>query len=514
MLVGARTWRALRAAALLGICGVGSLASASPGWAAGGLREVRVDASRTVGTIRSLQGVSGTPLPGDESHADFTRRYRQLGVDVSRTHDIDCQGTGDLDGVAVNRIFPDWSADPNDPSSYNFAPTDRAILSVVRSGARVEFNLGRSDLRCAGNPTNNAPPADANKYAAVARHVARHYNDGWAGGYRLGIRDWEIWNEPDLLPFWAGTSQQYYALYAATARALKSLHSWMRVGGPALTTNNDLTGYRESLLEYIRANHLPLDFWSIHHYSDFTNDPLDFKRLADASRALLDRYGFTRTAIHLTEWNYALTEQPSAMQRAAYAASSLILMQDAPLERAVYHRADREGGPSWQLINDDGTLSKPGRAFEAVGAMQRTPLRLATSGGDDQGLSVEAGRTHSRGAHGEVRVLLSNYEIPVADQGPLPFPGNVFTIPGVASFTILDRRSVSYTDNNGYDLTVTDLPGRGRPYLVSRYRVDETHDLTLVDRSVQRGGRVRLSATLPAPSVELVVIRPAHGPAR
>jgi xylan 1,4-beta-xylosidase len=64
---------------------------------------------------------------------------------------------------------------------------------------------------------------------------------------------------------------------------------------------------------------------------------------------------------------------------------------------------------------------------------------------------------------------------------------------------------------HGYDLIVDDLPGRGRGYAVSRYRVDEQHDLTLVDQSVQYGGAVRVSATLPAPAVELVVIKPLRG---
>jgi hypothetical protein len=55
---------------------------------------------------------------------------------------------------------------------------------------------------------------------------------------------------------------------------------------------------------------------------------------------------------------------------------------------------------------------------------------------------------------------------------------------------------------------VNGLRGRGRSYAVSRYRVDGSHDLTLVDRSIQRGRSVRLSATLPAPAVELVKIDP------
>ena len=139
-----------------------------------------------------------------------------------------------------------------------------------------------------------------------------------------------------------------------------------------------------------------------------------------------------------------------------------------------------------------------------VAADLRSPPRACP------GFAVQAGR----GRDGEVRVLIANYEIPPADTGPthpLPFPDNLFTIPGIATFTILDRRAVTYTDNNGYDLTVGNLGGRGRSFRVSRYRLDDAHDLTLVDRSVERGGSVRLSATLTAPGVELVVIAPVRG---
>ncbi len=489
---------------VLGCLVAGAATTAPAAVADTGLRQITVDASRPVGAIRSLQGVSGTPLPGDSSHPDFTSQFHQLSVDIVRTHDVDCRGTSDIDGAGPNRIFPNWNADPNDPASYNFAPTDRAVLSIVRSGAQVEYSLGHSDLTCAGIATNNVPPPDPALYAIVARHVAEHYNDGWDRGYHLHIRYWEIWNEPDLSPFWSGTSAQFYALYAATARALKSLHPWMEVGGPALTTNNDLTGYRESLLAYIRANHLPLDFYSIHHYTDFTEDPIDFVRLGEEYRQLLDSYGFTRTGLQLTEWNYGLVDNPSDTQRAAFVADSLIYMQDAPLRRAFYYRANN----AFALIGPDGTLTKTGDAFAAAGAMNETPLRLATTGADTNGLAVEAGRSWHAG--GPIQVLISNYEIPAADQGPFPDPpivNNVFAIPGIGTFTLLPRRAVTYGDNGGYQLTVEHIRGA---VTVSRYRVDDAHNLTLIDRGLQRGGTVHLSAALPAPGLELVTISPVR----
>ena len=79
------------------------------------------------------------------------------------------------------------------------------------------FNLGPSDLcaRARGSTTRRHPTRSSTRL--IARRVEQHYNDGWAHGYQLGIRYWEIWNEPDLIPFWTGTPAQFYALYAATA---------------------------------------------------------------------------------------------------------------------------------------------------------------------------------------------------------------------------------------------------------------------------------------------------------
>src|SRR5438270_13365030 len=104
--------RLARSAGIVGACIAACLVSVSAAAAASGLRQMSVNASKPVGIIRSLQGVSGTPLPGDDSHPAFTPQFQRLGVDIARTHDVDCKGTGDIDGIGPNRIFRNWNADP------------------------------------------------------------------------------------------------------------------------------------------------------------------------------------------------------------------------------------------------------------------------------------------------------------------------------------------------------------------------------------------------------------------
>ena len=84
------------------------------------------------------------------------------------------------------------------------------------------------------------------------------------------IRTWffEVWNEPDLpMAFWNGTRDEYFALYEATALAIKAVDPAIPVGGPA-TSNSK---WVRSFLQYCRERNLPVDFVSTHQYA---GDPL------------------------------------------------------------------------------------------------------------------------------------------------------------------------------------------------------------------------------------------------
>ena len=75
----------------------------------------------------------------------------------------------------------------------------------------------------------------------VCEHIIRHYNEGWANGFKLGIEYWEIWNEPDGKkpngdqPNWSGTPEEFYEMYSVTAAHLKKRFPKLKIGGPALS---------------------------------------------------------------------------------------------------------------------------------------------------------------------------------------------------------------------------------------------------------------------------------------
>jgi xylan 1,4-beta-xylosidase len=489
------------------------------------LRKITVDAGAPTGYLRSLQGVNGAPAPGSHKpenftfggwnmpeHTDVSAGYRMARIDLVRTHDA--YGPADIDAKFENAdapggglisarrdvfdIFPDPAADPNDPRSYNFGPTDHVIASIRKVGAQVMFRLGRSE------GADAQPPRDFDQYAAIARHIVLHYNRGWAKGFHYDIRFWEIWNEPDLgKVFWAGTAQQYFELYGKLARAVKAADQRALVGGPAIARPNDDTPYRDAFLEYVRTEHLPLDFYSWHWYATDSDDPLDFIRISRDMRARLDKHGFARTRSMVTEWNYGLMDpMPSAVQRASFITAALIYMQDAPIDGATLYRADSVFG------SDGATPDKTGQALIALGRLKDTPFRLRVRGADLDGFAVVAARSVDGRT---VQILLSNYQIPSEFLGPRT-ADDVLHVPPVFDVRLLARRSISYRNNSGYDLTIDHLPANRR-YRVERCRISAAQDFTSLGTTLHDGGPIHLQDELPPPGIELVTIRALDVPA-
>jgi hypothetical protein len=491
-----------------------ALAAAQPG----AVSVVVVDARSDAGALKALRGVNGAPnltflgssplLP--MPLLNETRGYLAAHVNLVRTHDSG--GVGDIDSnvgnlpplipepadkraaiaaaIERNVIFRNLGANPDNPASYHFGPTDKLIEGIRRIHAQVLFRLGRSGM------TTAPPPANVARYADIIRHIVLHYDRGWDHGMHDAVKYWEVWNEPDLGKiFWRGTPQQYYALYAAAARAVKSADPHAQVGGPAIALVNQKTAYRQGFLAFVRAHHLPLDFFSWHWYSVGADDPYQFAEIARSQRALLDRYGFTHTRSFLDEWNYDFRQLHTTppIQVASFVASALIYMQYAPIDQSAIYRADH-------FFNVSGTPRTPsGQVLIDFGALVDTPIRLRSSGTDHDGFAVLA----ARNADGSrIRVLVSNYQIPAADMGPRR-GGLVWHVDHLFSMRILPRRSVHYPPVRRYELSVRHLPA-GR-YRFIRQRLTAAGTSTM-QRVLRVSGTIRLGFTLPAYVVDAIEI--------
>lgn len=82
-----------------------------------------------------------------------------------------------------------------------------------------------------------SPPKDYGEWEGFVKKFIRFLLDRYG---KEEVEQWyfEVWNEPNIGTFFSGTQEDYFKLYAHTARAIKSVDRTLRVGGPATATNS------------------------------------------------------------------------------------------------------------------------------------------------------------------------------------------------------------------------------------------------------------------------------------
>ena len=330
---------------------------------------VSVRPDRILRTVKPMNAVNNGPqCPNPYSDSQYLtngKTYRMARIPFARTHDSSiCYNYGGEHTVDISAVFPDFSRDENDPASYDFAVTDYYLENIRRAGTEPYFRLGQK-IEHGIRKYGVMPPPDLGKWARVCDHVVRHYNEGWANGFRWNIRHWEIWNEPDLDTSWrstekspvdvapahprtwGGTEAQFFDLFEATAKLLKRNHPDILVGGPAVGWRKD---WVERFLREMSRRSTPLDFFSWHIYTAW---PEKVPELAVTYRTMLDRFGYAQTLSHCNEWNIThnwqggfvrtLTEIGSVANAAA-ALGTMILSQNAPVDMLMYYDARPDTG--------------------------------------------------------------------------------------------------------------------------------------------------------------------------
>jgi len=349
----------------------------------GGPRRLSVNCTSRVGRIRDLQQTNRGPLLANH---DYGEQFASTGIGMVRSHDYN----GPFD---MSRIFPNPDADVDDPVSYHFQATDILALDIYDHGLELFFRLGES---WNGIPSSRMSPE---KWARLACNVVRHFNEGWANGHHLGIRYWEIWNEPNGSHFWNDSDEAFADLYAAAAIAIKTLDPDLMVGGPGMAGYTARHWVR-NFLEMIRERSAPLDFYSWHIYH--MGNPHTVAAAQRSVRQIVDEAGYTEAEVINTEWNLnpgsgcaEVNCGPRVLSAysAAHLVSAINYWQDTDIALAFRYRTDAY--PIFGLFGDGEEYplySPSGWAYLLLDAFHTSSVRLQVEGGDEAGYTIMAGR--------------------------------------------------------------------------------------------------------------------------
>ena len=439
-------------------------------------------------------GVNRAPLC--DSGASVGALLPGLGVRLVRTHDARA-----LDWWV---IFPDPTRDPEVAANYDFSAGDALFAAILAAGQEPYLRLGVSWPP--GSPPVLPPvpqwslAPDAALFARVSVHTLAHYNDAaWAGGFTgKRIKYAEIWNEPDGKSplMWAGSVQQFYALFDATARAIKLYDPGVKVGGPGVARVAD-PDFGAGLVEFLVKAGTPFDFFSFHYYGSAASRPLSVGSTAAAVSAHLNDAGLASVELHVTEWNTdALprnTQRDSALAAAFVASALTEFVQSNVTLAALYPACAGLGPSSWGIFEDVGDGSgailwrRETHAYAALGqALLEAPRALA-------GASVPPNTDSTIFAGAS------------AQAPPLPGAG------AALAYNVTAVVSTQSPRFNGLALRVTDLPPAARVRLVAEL-VDEVHsslDVVLdAAETADAAGALTVSVGFTSPAVVRVRISP------
>lgn len=319
------------------------------------MSNIKIDLSKKTNSVKVMHAVNNGPVKSrnDQTSGNLLS-YKAARIPYARNHDAAfCASYGGEHAVDVNNIFPNFDADPYDEKNYDFVLTDKYTLDTLEAGTETYYRLG-SKIEHWIKKYNTLPPKDFKKWAVICEHIIRHYNEGWANGYELGIKYWEIWNEPDLdrddsqnKRCWGATAKEFYELYVITAKHLKACFPDLKIGGPALAGPSH-TDWIEGFFQRLTSEkeRVPLDFFSWHVYSCTVEKILNYSKIIKDN---LIKYGYNEAESILNEWNYVKgwseefvysLETIGNMKGAAFTASVMTACQNSGIvDMLMYYDA-------------------------------------------------------------------------------------------------------------------------------------------------------------------------------
>lgn len=297
-------------------------------------------------TTTTLPAIATDPAPAGAitsgSRVGFATSYLPLwqpDADLARDFDA-VAGTG---AKWVRISFPWSTVQASGPTSWNWAPIDRAVQAARARGMQVLANPSYTpEWARPGTSSDKYPPANNADYATFVRAAVARYGP-------QGIKAWEIWNEPNVSSFWMPKpdAAAYVRLLRAGYDAVKAVDPLAQVisagvahsGGTLDTTSADglrISPYRFVNQMYAAGAKGAFDALGLHPYAAFPYAPsadLSWNTFqqADDIHALMTSMGDGGLKIWATEAGYHTAQHPDGVteaQQAEYAVQYLDLWDD------------------------------------------------------------------------------------------------------------------------------------------------------------------------------------------
>jgi len=296
-----------------------------------------------------------------------------------------------------------YKVDAQGHEHYNFQYIDALYDYVLSIGMKPFVELGfMPSALASGTKTifwwrgNVTPPSSYEKWGKLIQALTEHWTNRY-GTAEVASWYFEVWNEPNLDGFWAGSQADYFKLYTYSARAIKSVNPHYRVGGPATAG----AAWIPEMIAYCAKNNVPIDFVSTHSYgvdqgfldefgsrgTVLSKDELSVARDVLQNRKEISQSAFPNLELHYTEWSSSYTPADpthDSYHQAAYILQKLKQVGDAAQSMSYWVFTDifEEPGPRFEafhggfgLMNTQGIKKPAYFAYQFLNKLSTNELK-------------------------------------------------------------------------------------------------------------------------------------------
>ena len=210
-------------------------------------------------------------------------------------------------GIETVRAAFDWAGAQPAPEVTDLSASDAVVIAAARRRLRVLPVVHRTPGWAAARPADgvaSAPSGTAAYTRFLTALVARYGPRGslWAEHPelpRMAIRDWQVWNEPNLTRYWTSQpfAEPYVALLRASRKALRAVDPGSRTILAGLP-NESWTALRSI---YRAGGRGSFDVVALHPYTGRASNVI---RLIQFARREMRRYRDSGRQVWLTELSW------------------------------------------------------------------------------------------------------------------------------------------------------------------------------------------------------------------
>lgn len=292
---------------------------------------------------------------------------------------------------------------------YDWSLLDGAVNSILATGAKPFLSLSYMPSVIAKGDLVS-PAREWSEWGQVVAATISHYS----GINQKNIDGviYEVWNEPDLFGgYKTYGDKNYLDMYGAAAKAAANVRgtNLFEIGGPA--TTGLYQNWLESLIKYVDANNLRMDFVSWHKY---TTDLTQFEKDVASARSWAQNIpALINLKYYITEWgfNSEIDKDYDQKNGAIHLLAATRTMVGTVDRAFVFEIKDGPGTEKywgrWGLLTNQkyGTPEKKPR-FSAMQFLNSLfPYRMSVSG---EGSWVKS--LASTNDNGSLKILVVNYD--------------------------------------------------------------------------------------------------------